>query len=473
MTAARGSPVFFFSLALAFSYLSKISASLVLAACIPAALAIALGCWGASRLRLLAVCLLAASLGCTAAWIRFQSSAEMSGYWGIPPARVTGFKGRLIKDSGAGKRGDTLYRLQLTCVSSPDITAAARARVIVLVRGGEKMYLGQKLTIRGTLSPIEGPDRYLCRTMPSGINDDGSAGRLYELRSRLRRALSRRLETLTPPAAALTCALLFGEREALAPETVNRFRTSGSYHVLALSGLHVGILFMLISSLCFFLPGRNSSFLIGVLFMMVYLGLVGLRPSLIRAVLMLVAAAAGRVLDRDSEPLNSLALAAAVIMLSDPGAVYDLSFQLSFLSLLGILCFGPAISRMLIPHLPPLISLPLACSLGAQAASAPVLLAGFGAVYPIGIVASLVVIPMVTLCIWLGLLYLVFASLPLLGPVFAAALAQAAALLELVTDVCSRAPAWRVDWRLYSLILSAGCLLYSAGRRTARRCQGE
>ena len=156
MTAARGSPVFFFSLALALSYLSNISAALVLVACIPAALAIALGCWGDSRLRLLAVCLLATSLGCAAAWIRFQSSAEMSCYWGIPPARVTGFKGRLMEDSGVGKMGDTLYRLRLTSVRSPDITAAARARVIVLVRGGEKMsrtkadHTGRPAPDRGT-----------------------------------------------------------------------------------------------------------------------------------------------------------------------------------------------------------------------------------------------------------------------------------------------------------------------------------
>jgi competence protein ComEC len=473
MTSARVSPVFFFSLALALAILCDISYDPLraAAACIPAALGLALRVWGARRLRLLALWLLAASLGWTAAWIRCSAGLEHTRFCGVPVTRVTAFRGRLVEDSVGGEGGETLYRLRLNAVNSRDAAAPASGRVLLTVQGGQKLYLGQKLTVRGGLRRLEGGggNQYLGRAAAHELEKEGFSGGIFRLRSRLRDALSRRTETLSPPAAALTRALLFGEREALSAETVARFRTSGSFHVLALSGLHVGILFLLIRALFSFLPGRNSSFWIGALFTLFYLGLVGLRPSLTRAVLMLIAAGGGRVLDRDSEPLNCLALAAGVILLADPAAVYSLSFQLSFLSLLGILCLGPEISRLLDPHLPPLIGMPLACSLGAQAASAPVLLAAFGVVYPIGILASLLVIPLVTLCVWLGVAFLPAAPVPLAGPAIAFSLARTTALLERVTEIGSRAPGLRIDWRLYCAVLAAVCLLYAAGRRAAGR----
>jgi competence protein ComEC len=471
MTAARFSPVFFFSLAVLTALLCSDSSFLICisAACLPAAFGVGLSCWRDSRWRMTVVYLLAASLGLTAAWARSQGSLEAAGFCGIPLSRVTAFRGRLVEDSGVAEKGDTRYRLQLATVSCRDMTAPARGRVLVMVPGGEKMYIGQNVVVQGGLRRLDeaGRDHYLCRASASGIISEGFCGELFDLRSRLRRALSLRVDSLAPQAAGLTRALLFGEREALRPETVARFRASGSYHVLALSGLHVGILFLLVRALFAFLPGRNTAFGVAAVFLLLYLGLIGLRPSLTRAVLMLITAGIGRVLDRDSRPLNSLALAAAVIMLANPAAVNDLSFQLSFLSLLGIICLGPEISRRLVPHLPAPISMALACSLAAQAASAPVLLARFGIVYPIGIVASLLVIPLVTLLVWLGLLYLPLASLPLLGPAVAYGLKQAAALLELVTSTGSRAPGWQPDWRLYTVILAAGCLLYTTGRGVA------
>jgi competence protein ComEC len=468
MTAARVSPVLCFSLAMIPAILSPFSSGTVclLIACLPAALALVLSREGGRKSRLLVLCLLAASFGWTAACLRSRCGPSPPAFSGIPLRQVNSFTGRLLEDSSQGMKGRTLYRLCLTAVSGPDLTAAAQGRVLVVVPGGGKLFMGQKLAVRGGLRPLggRGAESYLSYSTPSGLVKDGCTGGLYSVRSRLRGVLDRRTEALTPGAAALIRALLFGEKETLNPETVARFRASGSYHVLALSGLHVGVLFILVSACFSFLPGRFTSFWIGALFTLLYLGLVGPRPSLTRAVLMLIAAGCARVLDRDSDPLNCLALAAGLILLADPAAVYSLSFQLSFLSLLGILCLGGEISRILNPHLPPLINRLLACSAGAQAASAPVLLAGFGVVHPVGILASLLVIPLVTLCVWLGLAYLLAAPLPVAGPVLAAVLKYLTVLLEKITEAGSRLPGWEIDWRLYTAVLVTGCLLHAAGR---------
>lgn len=441
----------------------------MLIACLPVALALVLSREGGRNSRLLVLCLMAAAFGWTAACLRSRCGPVAQAFSGIPLRQVNSFTGRLVEDSSQAANKRTLYRLRLTNVSGPEVTATARGRVLVIVPEGEKLFMGQKLTVRAGLFPLggRGAESYLSRSTPSSLVKAGCVGRLYLVRSRLRGALDRRTEALSPGAAALIRALLFGEKEALNPETVARFRASGSYHVLALSGLHVGVLFILVSACFSFLPGRFTAFWIGALFTLLYLGLVGPRPSLTRAVLMLIAAGCGRVLDRDSDPLNCLALAAGLILLVNPAAVYSLSFQLSFLSLSGILCLGGEISRILNPYLPPLINRPLACSAGAQAASAPVLLAAFGVVYPVGILASLLVIPLVTLCVWFGLAYLLAAPLPVAGSVLAAVLKYTTALLEKITEVGSRLPGWRIDWRLYTASLAAGCLLHAAGRGAA------
>jgi competence protein ComEC len=127
---------------------------------------------------------------------------------------------------------------------------------------------------------------------------------------------------------------------------------------------------------------------------------------------MLSVGALGFILDRDTRTLNLLSLAAAGILLADPAAAGELSFQLSFLSLLGILLLGPQLRRLLTPPLPPFLGSAVSMSLGAQAATTPVLLAVFGAAYPAGALAALPLIPLVTVFLWGGLAALLLSLLP-------------------------------------------------------------
>jgi competence protein ComEC len=114
-----------------------------------------------------------------------------------------------------------------------------------------------------------------------------------------------------------------------------------------------------------------------------------------------------------------LALAAAVVLLANPRSAAELSFQLSFLALLGIALLGPILYRLFTPPLPRFLGSALSISVGAQAATAPLLLSCFGAAYPAGVLAALPLIPMVTAFLWGGLASLALSLLP--GPPLMAA----------------------------------------------------
>jgi competence protein ComEC len=332
---------------------------------------------------------------------------------GLPLSRVAGFRGVLAEDSSPAGEG-TAYRVRLRSIwtRGGGQEASARAEVLVLLRSGERLYWGREVRVSGGLSPAREPGGARFLSQAAGVAASGYVSPLLAWRAGVHLGIESRFEVLGRPVAALLSALLLGDRAGVPEDDLQLFRSSGSLHVLALSGLHVGILFALLSALLFFLPNRRWRMAAAAALILPYLFLTGASPSLLRAALMLLAAAVGLLLDRDAVPLNLLALAAAAILFLDPPAAYELSFQLSFLALLGILLAGPPLRRLLAPVLPPALSAPLALSAGAQAATAPLLLARFGAFYPAGALAALPLIPLVTAFIWSGLACLALSLLP-------------------------------------------------------------
>jgi competence protein ComEC len=332
---------------------------------------------------------------------------------GLPLSRVAGFRGVLAEDSRPAGEG-AAYRLRLRSIwtQGREQEAAARGEVQVLARRGQRLFWGREVEVSGNLSPVREPGGSPFIGPASSIVASGYVSPLLAWRADAYQGVERRFQVLGPSVAALLSALLLGDRAGVPEQDLQWFRSSGSLHILALSGMHVGILYALLSALLFFLPDRRWRLAAAALLILPYLFLTGASPSLLRAALMLLAAALGLALDRDAAPLNLLSLAAAVILMMDPLAAYELSFQLSFLSLLGILLAGPPLRRLLAPVLPPVLAAPLALSVGAQAATAPLLLAWFGAFYPAGALAALPLIPLVTAFIWSGLGCLLLSLLP-------------------------------------------------------------
>lgn len=148
---------------------------------------------------------------------------------------------------------------------------------------------------------------------------------------------------------AMLCALLIGETSYLPDDIRRGFSAAGISHVLALSGLHVGVVSMLIvMALWPLYVGRHNRTrrLLTIAALWGFAALTGFSPSVTRAVVMATVYLFGRVIERPGVPMNSLCLAAIVILLFDPQSLWSVSFQLSFAAVAGILVFYPVINQV-------------------------------------------------------------------------------------------------------------------------------
>ena len=161
--------------------------------------------------------------------------------------------------------------------------------------------------------------------------------RLLDLRARLSHRISR---TVEGEQGKLLAAMLLGSKDMLSDQTVRNFRLSGVSHLLALSGLHLVILAGLIERFLYLL-GAGRKLRITILFplCLFYLMLTGCNYSLLRAMLMLGFVYLSAVFREDQDPLTSLLIAACVILLFAPYAIFSISFQMTVLATFGILAF--------------------------------------------------------------------------------------------------------------------------------------
>jgi len=337
-------------------------------------------------------------------------------YLPIPEGAVTGFSGTLAQDSSLSQRGDTVLRVSLRGVSSArtGIAATARGLALIFVTGDYRFSMGEILSFRAGLTRYDGQgaETFVGRAGRAEVARSGYAGRIWQARAEAREWLHRAVSEAGYPASALMDALLVGSREDVPAALNEGFQRTGSLHILALSGLHVSVIYGLLSGLLGFLRGRLPKFLAATAVLLFYQFLAGFMPSLLRATAMILAGGIGLLLDRDAEPINLLAISGIGILLADPFQAFSLSFQLSYLALAGILAIGPLVKRPLEGLVPPVLLAPLALSIGAQAATLPLVVARFGVYYPSGLVASLVLVPLTTLFLWCGLAWLPLSAVP-------------------------------------------------------------
>ncbi|HEV7349634.1 ComEC/Rec2 family competence protein [Telluribacter sp.] len=148
----------------------------------------------------------------------------------------------------------------------------------------------------------------------------------------------------------LVKAMLLGRRDDLRANLKDSYTLSGAVHVLSVSGLHVGILFLLISKVFGWLRrlkgGRYLYFILVTLLLAFYALVTGLPPSVLRATLMCVLFVAAATFQRRNEGVNTLAVSAFVLLLFDPYALFAVGFQLSYLAVLGIVLFYRPIRQL-------------------------------------------------------------------------------------------------------------------------------
>ncbi len=239
-----------------------------------------------------------------------------------------------------------------------------------------------------------------------------------------RMACIRRIESLVrdPQAAAITLALLIGITDGIDPELITSYAATGTLHVLAVSGMHVGVIYWLVLQLLRPLRRlKNADRLIAfaaILLLWTYAMVTGLSPSVLRAVVMCSFMALTKPFRLRTEMNNTLAASAFLLMLNDPLIITRAGFQLSFFAVTGIL----VINRSLHQKLEPETNIgawcwSIACvSVSAQYFTLPLTLYLFNQ-FPVWFIpANLIIIPLSFAVMGLGILLLMAGSIPIAGP---------------------------------------------------------
>lgn len=161
----------------------------------------------------------------------------------------------------------------------------------------------------------------------------------------LRRAIRERLNDLLGDQGPLAAALLLNDREDLPEDVAEDFRISGTAHVLAVSGLHVMILFSCaLLLLRRFSPSQRTVLLIGATLIGAYALLVGARAAVLRAGVLAAYLQMGRMFRRRGDPLTALAAAFTSILLLRPLELFSAGFQMSFGAVLAMIVVGDRIA---------------------------------------------------------------------------------------------------------------------------------
>lgn len=242
-----------------------------------------------------------------------------------------------------------------------------------------------------------------------------SARRAKEWFAKANEALLVRLKRtpLQPQTINVLSAMMLGRGEMLPERTRADYSAAGMSHVLALSGMHVGVIAMMVAfALWPFYFGRHvrTRLVLTISALWFYAALTAFIPSVTRSVIMATVYMAGRILQRKSSPLNSLCLAAILILLVTPEDIYSAGFQLSFSAVLGIILFYPLINRVDRRQYPKLYNLMSYPALSVSAMS----LAGIVSAYHFHsfplyfLAANLIIVPVVPLLIFSGVLSMIF-----------------------------------------------------------------
>lgn len=210
-------------------------------------------------------------------------------------------------------------------------------------------------------------------------------------------------------------ALLLGVKTNLSEETETDFRRAGLSHVLAISGLHLNILLLYLSALTALIPRKSRRIAAPVLNILMALFMIfvtGGSASVSRAAIMLIFANLANLLFRERDHLHALLLSGLLMLVINPANAYSISFQLSFLSTLGIVLFAGRLSHFLLRFVRVrYLSDSIAITLCAQLFTLPVIAYVFNEISTLAILSNLLVVPFLPLLTISAILFLAAAFL--------------------------------------------------------------
>lgn len=406
--------------------------------------------------------------------------------------------------------------ISVVTVRCESIMAAGKPKPVdglvdVMVDGQLETRLGDRLQVLGRLSPPSHPGTFgqfdaseslrrkrvravlRCKTMEAiqqlPSSEVAWTTRLRQILSDARAGAERKLKAqLDADVEPIASAMLLGIRTGLTSDMRDDFVESGTMHLLAISGLHVGILATFLWVICHLLglPARSAMVFVlsGVLG---YALLADARPSVVRATILVILVTIGRPWYRTARMENSLAIAAAVILLWNPTDLFDVGAQLSFLAVMGIAWSQFGVQQVREDSQEPPAAPPPKRKIyvaafhaawfhirafyrmifGVWLFTTPLVAAVFNIVAPVGLIINLLLMPLVFVTLWSGYLLLISQSVPFVGswvsPLFAAMFTLGMRFMLWIVDLAAGfqlghvyvpgTPTWWL-WGYYALLFT-------------------
>lgn len=228
-------------------------------------------------------------------------------------------------------------------------------------------------------------------------------------------------QAMSPLSYSIAAAMLLGDKSELDRNIRNVFAKSGTMHILAVSGLHVGILFLIVQRVFSFLKayrhGKVCFIVISLLALWSFAFITGLSNSVLRSVVMFSIFSFGPLMNKRIFGINITAFSAFLILLFKPGALYDISFQLSYAAVFSIFFFYKDIYGLIKPG-PAWVDYfwqITSVSIAAQIGTFPILVFYFNHFQPFFIFFNWLAIPFAFLVLTGGIFYLCICFIPVIS----------------------------------------------------------
>lgn len=220
---------------------------------------------------------------------------------------------------------------------------------------------------------------------------------------------------------AVANALILGLDDYLDNDTRKEFAATGAMHILCVSGLHVGVVFLVLKAMLFFLQRNRYSRLLQSVLLLAgiwfYALLTGLAPSVMRAATMFSFVIIGMNLQRSTNIYNSLVASAFILLIFNPYLIREIGFQLSYIAVISIVTIQPGIQKLWLPKnwfIKQIWSI-TTVSIAAQIGTAPLGLYYFHQFPNYFIITNLVVIPLSSVILYAGFLTVIVSAIPLVS----------------------------------------------------------
>ena len=240
---------------------------------------------------------------------------------------------------------------------------------------------------------------------------------LYGVAANIRRRINNTLikYSVSKENLSIINALLLGQRQDISKDTYKSFTKSGAIHILAISGLHIGLLMLLLGilfkPLSYFKIGKKLIPILIIMLLGIYAFITGMSASVMRAVTMFSLVTVVMYSNRVTNTYNTLVISAFLLLLFNPFYVFDIGFQLSYSAVFGIVWIKPLFDTIWKPkyYLPRKLWDVFTVTIAAQFGILPLSLFYFHQFPGLFFISNMVIIPLLGILLGIGILTIVFA----------------------------------------------------------------